>query len=100
MRYVRYLEPRDVPAAKRAMRRGQTIHCKAISEMQLFAARFHERHGDLPEARAAHEVVSCRLAPGLISAILARANFERRQVSPSYSLLHRSVAGRSQHLDI
>lgn len=80
MRYARYLEPRDIPAAKHAVHRGQKIHCKAISEMQLFAARFHERHGDVPEARAAYGLVLGSLAPGLISAVLAHANFERRQV--------------------
>ena len=81
MRYTRYLEPKDVPAAKHAVHRGQGIHCKGISEMQLFAARFHERHGDVPKARAAYGLVLGRLAPSLISAVLAHANFERRQVS-------------------
>ena len=81
MRYTRYLEPKDVPAAKHALHRGQSIHCKGISEMQLFAARFHERHGDVPKARAAYGLVLGRLAPSLISAVLANANFERRQVS-------------------
>ena len=81
MRYTRYLEPRDVPAATHAVHRGQGIHCKGISEMQLFAARFHERHGDVPKARAAYGLVLGRLAPSLISAVLAHANFERRQVS-------------------
>ena len=31
LRYARYLEPKDVPAAKDAVRRGQLIHCKGIS---------------------------------------------------------------------
>ena len=80
LRYARYLEPKDVPAAKDAVRRGQLIHCKGISEMQLFAARFHERHGDISDARAAYGLVLGSLAPGLISAVQAAANFERRQV--------------------
>ena len=80
LRYARYLEPKDVPAAKDAVRRGQLIHCKGISEMQLFGARFHERHGDISDARAAYGLVLGRLAPGLISAVQAAANFERRQV--------------------
>ena len=86
LRYARYLEPKDVPAAKDAVRRGQLIHCKGISEMQLFAARFHERHGDISDARAAYGLVLGRLAPGLISAVQAAANFERRQVN-SYNIL-------------
>ena len=80
LRYARYLEPKDVPAARDAVRRGQMIHCTGISEMQLFAARFHERHGDISDARAAYGLVLGRLAPGLISAVQAAANFERRQV--------------------
>ena len=80
LRYARYLEPKDVPAAKDAVRRGQLTHCKGISEMQLFAARFHERHGDISDARAAYGLVLGSLAPGLISAVQAAANLERRQV--------------------
>jgi len=86
MRYTRYLEPKDILAAKHAVKRGQSIHCKGISEMQLFAARFHERHGDIPEARAAYGLVLGNLAPGLISAVLAHANLERRQVN--HHVLH------------
>ena len=88
LRYARYLEPKDVPAAKDAVRRGQLIHCKGISEMQLFAARFHERHGDISDARAAYGLVLGRLAPGLISAVQAAANFERRQVKSHVVLSH------------
>ncbi|CAL8466906.1 g6442 [Coccomyxa elongata] len=78
-RYIRFLEPERPDAAKEALRRAQHIHCKAQPELQLLAARFHERHGDPAAARTAYELVVSRLAPGLISAVLAFANFERRQ---------------------
>ncbi|EIE26590.1 hypothetical protein COCSUDRAFT_59113 [Coccomyxa subellipsoidea C-169] len=78
-RYIRFLEPREPEAAKDAMLRAQGIHCKAQPEMQLLAARFLERHGDIAAARAAYELVLSKLAPGLVSAVLACANFERRQ---------------------
>ena len=95
LRYARYLEPRDVPAAKSAVRRGQLIHCNGISEMQLFAARFHERHGDISDARAAHGLVLGRLAPGLVSAVQAAANFERRQVKLCDILSHQFLDSKS-----
>ena len=82
-RYIRFLEPREPEAAKDAMLRAQGIHCKAQPEMQLLAARFLERHGDIGAARAAYELVLSKLAPGLVSAVLACANFERRQVCHS-----------------
>ncbi len=79
-RYIRFLEPERPDAAKEALRRAQHIHCKAQPELQLLAARFHERHRDPAAARTAYELVVSRLAPGLISAVLAFANFVRRQV--------------------
>lgn len=79
-RYIRFLEPGRPEAAKDAMRRAQGVHCKTQPEMQLLAARFHERHGDAAAACAAYELVTTQLAPGLVSAVLAFANFERRQV--------------------
>ena len=82
-RYIRFLELGSPDAAKDAMRRAQGIHCKTQPEMQLLAARFYERHGDAATARAAYELVTTKLAPGLVSAVLAFANFERRQVRPS-----------------
>jgi len=79
-RYIRFLEPDRPEAAKDAMRRAQGIHCKGRHETHLLAARFHERHGDPAAARTAYELVLGKLAPGLVSAVLASANFERRQV--------------------
>ncbi len=87
-RYIRFLEPREPEAAKNAMLRAQGIHCKVQPEMQLLAARFLERHGDIAAARAAYELVLSKLAPGLVSAVLACANFERRQVCHSGTTLY------------
>ncbi len=49
--------------------------------MQLFAAHFHERHGNVDTARALFRLVTERLAPTLIPGAVQHANFERRQGS-------------------
>lgn len=79
-RYIRFLEPKNLSAAQHAMQRAQGTHCKSQPEMQLLAARFHERHRDIVAARVAYQVLLERLAPGLVGGVLACANFERRQV--------------------
>ena len=52
MRYIRYQEqggPNGVEGAKPILQRAQQVFCKASTPLQLFAAKFHERTGSLPE---------------------------------------------------
>lgn len=79
-RYVRLLEPSKPDQAAEAVRRCARVHCARQPDAQLFAARFHERKGDPAAAAQALETVTGSLAPGLLSAVLAHANFERRRV--------------------
>jgi len=81
MRYVRWQEVSSKAAAQVALERATSVHCKRRPEMQLFAAHFHERHGNLDTARALFRLVTGRLSPTLISGAVQHANFERRQGS-------------------
>ena len=79
MRYVRWQEGSSKAAAQVALERATSVHCKRRPEIQLFAAHFHERHGNLDMARALFKLVTDRLSPALISGAVQHANFERRQ---------------------
>ena len=81
MRYVRWQEASSKAAAQVALERATSVHCKRRPEMQLFAAHFHERHGNMDTARVLFRLVTERLAPTLISGAVQHANFERRQNS-------------------
>lgn len=81
MRYVRWQEISSKAAAQVALERATSVHCKRRPEMQLFAAHFHERHGNVDTARALFRLVTERLAPTLIPGAVQHANFERRQGS-------------------
>lgn len=81
MRYVRWQEISSKAAAQVALERATSVHCKRRPEIQLFAAHFHERHGNLDTARALFRLVTERLAPTLIPGAVQHANFERRQSS-------------------
>ena len=81
MRYVRWQEASSKAAAQVALERATSVHCKRRPEIQLFAAHFHERHGNIDTARALFRLVTQRLAPTLISGAVQHANFERRQNS-------------------
>ena len=81
MRYVRWQESSSKAAAQVALERATSVHCKRRPEIQLFAAHFHERHGNLEMARALFKLVTERLSPTLISGAVQHANFERRQGS-------------------
>ncbi|KAL0031827.1 hypothetical protein WJX79_009679 [Trebouxia sp. C0005] len=81
MRYVRWQEISSKAAAQVALERATSVHCKRRPEMQLFAAHFHERHGNADTARALFRLVTERLAPTLIPGAVQHANFERRQGS-------------------
>ncbi len=54
--------------------------CKRRPEMHLFAAHYDELHGDVEGARARYKHVLSAVAPRLLEAVTAAANFERRQV--------------------
>ena len=81
MRYVRWQEVSSKAAAQVALERATSVHCKRRPEIQLFAAHFHERHGNIDTARALFRLVTQRLSPTLISGAVQHANFERRQGS-------------------
>ena len=68
-----------------ALVRAAGTFCKTRPEIHLFAARYDERHGRVDEARARYDHVLKDLAPRLLQAIVAAANFERRQVCFFYS---------------
>jgi hypothetical protein len=80
MRYVRYLEALDKPAAKAALDRAVLVYCKRRPEAHLFAASFDERAGDVEGARTRYKHILDVLCPRLLEGITAAANFERRQV--------------------
>jgi pre-mRNA-processing factor 39 len=67
--------------AEAALQRALLVFCKQRPEIHLFAARYHERHGRVDQARERYTHVVAELAPRLIQAVVAAANFERRQVS-------------------
>lgn len=79
MRYVRWQEASSQAAAQVALERATSVHCKRRPEIQLFAARFHERQGNIEVSRALFKLVTERLSPGLISGAVQHANFEQRQ---------------------
>ena len=81
MRYVRWQEASSKAAAQVALERATSVHCKRRPEIQLFAAHFFERHGNLKTARALFKLVTERLAPTLLQGTVQYANFERRQQS-------------------
>ncbi|KAK9805742.1 hypothetical protein WJX73_004772 [Symbiochloris irregularis] len=79
-RYARYLEDSgDVEGARAAIQRATLVHCKQQPAAHLHAGLFEERHKNIEAARAAIVLAQEKLAPGLLAAIVARANFERRQ---------------------
>lgn len=78
---MRYLEGQSrIEEADNALQRAVGVFCKLRPEMQLFAARYDERHGRVNEARERYVHILDELAPRLLQAITAYANFERRQV--------------------
>ena len=81
MRYVRWQEGSSKAAAQVALERATSVHCKRRPEIQLFAAHFHERHGNIDTARTLFKLVTERLSQTLISGVVQHANFERRQAS-------------------
>lgn len=87
-RYVRWLESGGrLEEADHALARGVGVFCKAHPEMHLFAARYDERRGRVQEARERYDHVLDKLAPTLLQAVVASANFERRQVRGGVSVL-------------
>ena len=76
---MRYLLPVDVERARAALRRASLVFCKRRPEMHIFAAQFEESQGNVSDARDTYKHVVSELSPGLLSAIMAAANFERRQ---------------------
>ncbi|KXZ54454.1 hypothetical protein GPECTOR_4g1005 [Gonium pectorale] len=78
-RYVRYLERTDSASAKAALERAVQGFCKRRPEMHLFAAHYDEQHGDVEGARGRFRHLLTNVAPRLLEAVTAAANFERRQ---------------------
>lgn len=66
--------------AESALQRAATVFCKQQPDTHIMAARYDERHGRIEAAREKLQHVIQQLAPRLLSAVDAAANFERRQV--------------------
>ncbi len=66
--------------ADAALQRATTLFCKQRPEAWLLAAKQAERRGQPAQARAHYAHVLAQLAPQLLTAVAAFANFERRQV--------------------
>ena len=66
---------------------GLQVFCKRRPEMHIFAARYDERHGRVDAARTRFKLVVTTLAPRLLEAVTAAANFERRQVCAAAPVL-------------
>jgi chorismate-pyruvate lyase len=65
-RYVLWCEANQPEAAAAVLARAAAVHCKRRPDLAVFAARFHEAHGDADAARAAYKRVLSDLAPGLL----------------------------------
>lgn len=78
MRWLEKSGYKDEAAA--ALQRATATFCKTRPDIHLFAMHFDERHGNIDSARGRYKLVLGELAPRLISASVAAANFERRQV--------------------
>ncbi|MEW5305438.1 MAG: hypothetical protein WDW36_007977 [Sanguina aurantia] len=89
MRYIRYLEAAgDIEGADSALQRALQVHCKRRPATHLFAARCEELRGGIEQARTRYAYVMTTLAPGLVSAVVAAANFERRQGKNDAAVAH------------
>ena len=83
-RYVRWLEGQScIPEANGALQRATITFCRSRPEIHMFAMHYDERRGDPEGARARYKLVLGELSPRLLSATVAAANFEKRQVSGS-----------------
>eukprot|EP00898_Chlorokybus_atmophyticus_P005951 jgi/Chlat1/6357/Chrsp44S05821 len=80
IRYVSWLD-KNVTAdgAREALSRATDTFVKRKTEAHLFAARFEEQHGNIDVARQHYAHLLSMVAPGLLKAIVASANMERRQ---------------------
>ena len=65
-RFVRYQEGIDNAAACLVLERATSLFCSQRPEIHLFAAQFHERHGDTLAARGSFGLVTGKLAPTLL----------------------------------
>ena len=80
-RYVRWLDAQDLAAeASGALQRAVITFCRSRPEIHMFAMQHDERRGDIEGARARYKLVLGELSPRLLSATVAAANFEKRQV--------------------
>ena len=78
---MRWLEKQGLlEEAAGALQRATITTCRTRPDMHLFAMHYDERHGNIDGARARYKQVLGELAPRLLSATVAAANFERRQV--------------------
>jgi len=77
---VRWLEKQQLHEyANYALQRATSVFCKPRADIHLFAARYHERQGNVEGARGRYKYVLGELSPRLLSAVTEAANFERRQ---------------------
>ena len=80
-RYIRWLETQGLSvAANGALQRATITFCRTRPEIHMFAMHYDERRGDIEGARGRYKLVLGDLSPRLLSATVAAANFEKRQV--------------------
>ena len=72
------MESIDANEAINILKRAVQVFCKHKSEMQLFAAHFFERQGDVRSSRECLQHVTSTLAPSLLTAIVQHTAFEYR----------------------
>jgi hypothetical protein len=65
-RYVLWCEANQPEAAAAVLARAASVHCKRRPDLAVFAARFHEAHGNADAARVAYKRALSDLAPGLL----------------------------------
>jgi pre-mRNA-processing factor 39 len=93
-RYIRWLEKNGyIDEAMGALQRATITFCRNRPEIHIFAMHFDERHGNIESGRARYKLVLGELSPRLLSATVAAANFERRQVSRWLQHMCGSVGG-------
>ncbi|KAM9795500.1 pre-mRNA-processing factor 39 [Neosynchiropus ocellatus] len=92
IRYLQYLEPREVEGTRVVYRRVCEIHLPRKPNLHIQWATFEEKHGDFCEARRILAALEKRV-PGLAVVRLRRAALERRagQLDQSEALLQEAV---------
>ncbi|KAF6259683.1 hypothetical protein COO60DRAFT_1700740 [Scenedesmus sp. NREL 46B-D3] len=96
-RYVLWCEVNQPEAAAAVLARAAAVHCKRRPDLAVFAARFHEAHGDADAAREAYRRVLGDVAPGLIEREREKSSSVAGFLSLLYANFLRQVYGDVDH---